>query len=344
MQGVSVVICCYNGSKRLPSTLACLAAQRVPEYIPWEVIVVDNASTDDTYQAALRSWPQGTTAQLRVVREPRLGLIYARYRGLREARYECISLIDDDNWVNPDWVQVAGEVMSRYPYVGACGGLNQTAFDILPPWWFEDYQNNYAVGTQGLEAGDVTSNRGYLWGAGLIMRKCAWEQVYNNGLCPLLTGHKGGRLTRGEDSELCYALRLLGWRLWYEPRLRLRHFLPAHRLNWRYLRSLSRGDGASTVFHDTYLFVLNNTIVDSGDEPTQKWKYQTRHVLKELFSMRGKLFLSFFHSLEGDPDVLLVEKRIGRLLELLRRRRTFDIGIQRNTRCYVEKKPATCIV
>lgn len=43
-------------------------------------------------------------APLRVVLEPRLGSNLARERGLREARYELVSFIDDDNWVNENWV------------------------------------------------------------------------------------------------------------------------------------------------------------------------------------------------------------------------------------------------
>src|SRR6266568_2014628 len=94
--GVSVVICCHNSAKRLAATLAQLVAQRVPSEIPWEVIVIDNASTDGTAQVAAACWPAVNCVPLRIISEPRLGLTYARQRGFREAKYEFISFVDDD--------------------------------------------------------------------------------------------------------------------------------------------------------------------------------------------------------------------------------------------------------
>src|SRR5690348_8092021 len=72
--GISVVICTYNGAERLPQTLAHLAAQEDTGTIAWEVLVVDNASTDDTAEVARRCWPADAPAPLRVVGEPRMGL------------------------------------------------------------------------------------------------------------------------------------------------------------------------------------------------------------------------------------------------------------------------------
>src|SRR6185437_5482655 len=66
--GVSVVICTYNGAARLPRTLAHLAAQENTGAIAWEVLVVDNASTDDTAEVARRCWPAHAPAPLRIVR------------------------------------------------------------------------------------------------------------------------------------------------------------------------------------------------------------------------------------------------------------------------------------
>ena len=60
------------------------------------------------------------------------------------------------------------------------------------------------------------------------------------------------RATRGslngcEDEELSLALRLAGWRFWYDPRLRLRQFLTADKLDWRHLRRRARNEGVSSV-------------------------------------------------------------------------------------------------
>jgi hypothetical protein len=63
--GVSVVICSYNGALRLATVLSHLAAQEAGAGTPWEVIVVDNASTDGTADTARRCWPAGHAAPMR---------------------------------------------------------------------------------------------------------------------------------------------------------------------------------------------------------------------------------------------------------------------------------------
>ena len=120
--GVSVIICCYNSAERLPETLRHLSAQKVPEGLPWEVVLVDNASKDDTVATARRCWPASTPAELRVVVEPEAGLSHARLRGIRGARYDLISFLDDDNWAAADWIERVHALFSSRPDLGACGG------------------------------------------------------------------------------------------------------------------------------------------------------------------------------------------------------------------------------
>jgi glycosyltransferase involved in cell wall biosynthesis len=134
--GVSVVICCHNSMARLPQTLAHLAMQQIPgDAVPWEVIVIDNGSTDQTAKIARQHWPT-TVAPLRVVAEPQLGLIHARRCGLAAARFELVSFVDDNNWVCPQWITTVAELMSQHPEVGACGGPSVAVSDGELPAWF----------------------------------------------------------------------------------------------------------------------------------------------------------------------------------------------------------------
>ena len=326
--GVSVVVCCHNSAKRLPQTLAHLIAQQVRKGLEWEVIVIDNASRDETGQVALASWPADAPAPLRVVCEPHSGLTNARYRGLAEAKYELISFVDDDNWVCPEWVQMVSEVMSEHRDLGACGGSNDGVCQVDPPWWFEGYRSSYAVGPQGSEAGDITWTRGYLWGAGLTIRKSAWQRLVEEGFRHLLSDRRGKTLNAGGDSELCFALRLAGWRLWYEPRLRLRHSLPANRLKWNYLRRLHRGFGASSVGFDPYLFAPQKSPESLEGQTKQAWRRESLEVLKRLRQDRNKVFKLLYHGVEGDPEALATERLIGRLSQLLRRRDAYDMSFR----------------
>ena len=325
--GVSVVVCCHNSAKILPETLACLANQRTADNVIYEVIVVDNASTDATAQIAERAWPQGHRIPLRVVRESRLGLSYARHCGVDAAEYEIISFIDDDNRVCQEWVQLVAEIMTQHPEVGACGGYNEAVCESTPPEWFESYQWCYAAGAQWKEAGDVTQTRGYLWGAGLSIRKVAWQQLISNGFRSLLVDRQGTSLGAGGDAELCFALRLAGWRLWYEPRLRLRHFITERRLKWQYLRLLNRGFGVASVGTDPYEIALKNGRPGIKERLRRTWSWRTLATLKCLARQPVKLLLSFQHPLENDPDVLALESHWGRFTELLRKRGIYGLSV-----------------
>ena len=74
--GITAAICTHNGAARLPATLRRLGLQSVPTEIPWEVVLIDNASTDGTADVARACWPAAVRPQLRVVSEDRLGLSY----------------------------------------------------------------------------------------------------------------------------------------------------------------------------------------------------------------------------------------------------------------------------
>ncbi len=323
--GVSVVICCHNSAERLPNTFAHLSAQKVPADLLWEVIVVDNASTDATADVARRHWPKDARAPLRVVNEPQTGLTHARQRGFAEAKYDIICFIDDDNWVCPEWVATVTDLMTTHPDVGACGGTGEAVPETDLPWWFETFQGHYAVGPQSAEAGDVTWTRGYLWGAGLAIRKAAWSQLIEKGYRSLLTDRQGASLSSGGDTELCFALRSAGWRLWYEPRLKFKHLLPAARLQWSYLRGLHRGFGAAEAVLDTYQFARKGGLAKRKGRFLQNVCLRQMLIeTKALLRFRGKLLRDLWQPLEGDPDVLDIEQLKGKISELLRTRNSYE--------------------
>jgi glycosyltransferase involved in cell wall biosynthesis len=301
-----------------------LLDQKCKASIPWEVIVVDNASTDGTSDFVYKFWSNNILAELHVVRESRLGLSYARQRGFQEAKYECVSFVDDDNWVAPDWVENVYNVMSEHPEAGACGGKSEAVFEAEPPAWFKRHQGKYAVGNQGEISGDVTWTRGYLWGAGLTIRKSAWLSLLSNGFQPALIGRSGKILSAGEDSELCLALRLAGWKLWYDEKLSLKHFLPAGRLQWGYLRKLVRGFGSSSVELSPYLIAHAKDFKDLQGRTGKIWIWKLRAELEVLWQLRRKWFRSQKQLFDDDDEVLEIEHLIGSLTTLLSQRNHFD--------------------
>jgi glycosyltransferase involved in cell wall biosynthesis len=309
--GVSIVVCCFNSATRLPKVIEHLIKQVHVKNIPWEVIIVDNASTDMTAEVAKSLWPQDFAVPMSVHYESRPGLSHARQRGILESNCEIISFIDDDNWVCPSWVSTVMRVMFEHPEVGACGGRNEQVTEAEQPEWFELYRGCYAVGEQKEITGDLTWTRGYLWGAGLTIRKRAWQQLIEKGFSPLLKDRSGFDLTSGGDTELCLALRLAGWRLWYESDLSLKHYLPLDRLNWKYLRKLNRGFGMASVDLDPYKISANDfskliNILKS------KWIINALYITLRLLKCLKYLIRYERELFEADEDIITTEVLIGR--------------------------------
>jgi len=256
--GVSVIICTYNGAERLGEAIGHLSRQQLDAEIPWEVIVVDNASTDDSALIAETAWKEERTA-LKVIREPRQGLSHARRAGIKEAQYEYLSFIDDDNWVDRRWVQTVYEILHTKSDVGVCGGQIEAICETSPPSWFERFSESYAVGKQQETTGFVTDERGYLWGAGLNLKRSVFRFAAQQGFRSFLTGRKGESASAGEDTEICFAYRMTGCKLWYDERLRLKHFIPKTRLTWSNLCKMFRGFGAADLILDMYRRALSST-------------------------------------------------------------------------------------
>jgi glycosyltransferase involved in cell wall biosynthesis len=328
IHGVSVIVCCYNAAQRLPDTLRYLALQVVSFSIPWEVIIVNNASTDNTAEVAVDQWQQlNSPAQLSVVEQSIPGLNAAREKGFREAHYEFVIMCDDDNWLDKNYIQIAHEIMCAHPSIGVLGGDIQAQCEVEPPPWFVAFQQSYAVGKQGKLSGDITNQRGFIWGAGAVVRRSAWLSVLENGFQSLLTDRKGATLSAGGDAEMCMVLRLCGWKLWYDSRLFLFHFVPASRLKWSYLRKLHYGFGASDTWKESYLFFLDSRRQSRIGSLGRFWQWRLMGDLKNLLPLLYDL-LRTKSIPEGNGNVLKLETWKGRVKELLRARNAYNRSFQ----------------
>jgi hypothetical protein len=129
--------------------------------------------------------------------------------------------------------------------VGACGGRIQEICEVDPPGWFDTFKVALAISPNDETYGWITDPDKYLAGAGLSIRQSALRDIFALGFTPTMAGRTGTFLLSGEDLELGAALRLAGWKLWREESLTVKHFIPASRLTWPYMKSLYYGFGAS---------------------------------------------------------------------------------------------------
>lgn len=252
--GVSVVVCCFNSAEVIVPTIRSVAGQAIPPGTGYEVILVDNNCTDDTMRLAKGAWA-GTGHPLRIVKETEPGLIHARKAGVAAANYHILLFIDDDNILAPDWIGRLPGLYSRRPDVGGIGGYIEPLLEGEKPAWFDKFSGMYAC-TPAHENPDVSTCKQTLFGAGLSLRTEAARQVFASDLPFFLVGRTRDTLNRGDDSEICLRIGLLGWKLWYENSLKLKHAILKQRINWGYVLRARRGGGHADLILKIYQDLL----------------------------------------------------------------------------------------
>ncbi|MGF7216168.1 glycosyltransferase involved in cell wall biosynthesis [Spirosoma lacussanchae] len=252
--GVSIIVCTYNGASRLAPTLLHIAKQKTPDTLKWEVILIDNKSTDNSASIAKELWNSyDCDVDFRIVHQPIQGLSFARDMGFQEARYEYILMCDDDNWLNDDYVETAYSIMNSYPTVGILGGHGNLVYETSPPDWV----TNYPIHASGSQVYKFNLVRSYgIYGAGCVLRKSAYQTLKESGFEFTLTDRLGSELSSGGDIELCYAIALAGYAVYYDHRLQFQHFIPYKRTTWEYCIKYVNDSSLSHIVLEPFKILL----------------------------------------------------------------------------------------
>ncbi len=244
----SVIICTYNRCNMVLSTLASLRRQTLP-YSYFEVIVVDNGSSDDSLQK-IHAYVNASTTherspehtwQVRCLEEPRNGLAYARNKGLQAARGEIAVLLDDDTLAIPSFLT---HLLHAYEATGAdaIGGRVELRWEAARPYWLTD---------------DLLSMLGYF--APSLSRmplpemlsfstsnfSVKIEALRSVGPFSPFLSKRLHAPARVEGAELCQRLRSAGYTLWYEPGAAVVHRVPAARLQRAFFLGRAYWEGRS---------------------------------------------------------------------------------------------------
>jgi glycosyltransferase involved in cell wall biosynthesis len=253
---LSAIIPAHNpDSGRLRRTLAGLRAQTLAAG-RWETVLVDNASAPAIDSAALAADAPGN---LRLVREPELGLTAARRRGFGEARGDIFVLVDDDNVLAADYLEKTLALLAAHPRVGALGGKSAPEFAEEPPAWTREFFQLLALRdlgdspliSTGLRPAGARRNQYPNCapiGAGMALRRAAataWLEALAGDPRRVRFDRRGEALVSGGDNDLVLTLMAAGWEVAYFPQLALTHLIPATRLDAGYLARLHHAMQAS---------------------------------------------------------------------------------------------------
>lgn len=232
----------------MPQTIRHLASQKGVDLINWEVIIVNNNSTDHTVSVALSEWKlYGLTAPFQIVDEARPGLSFARERGSAIAQYDYIIFCDDDNWLSENYVHEINQLFTIHSDVDIIGTDSYADYERQPPEWFLQHTGYYAIGCLG-GTEDITNSRGTVWGAGMAVRREKLNAFRQRNFEQVLSDRVGKKMTTGGDTELCFALRALGSKIFYTNSCFIKHYMPENRFDLKKFFELMFQNGFSSVY------------------------------------------------------------------------------------------------
>lgn len=225
---ISVVVCTYNRADLLPDCLRSLAEQTLDPH-RFEVIVVDNNSTDNTKQVVADFLHK--YSHFRLVEESRQGLSHARNCGWKEARGEYVAYVDDDARAVPDWIErIVHNFAEIVPKPIAVGGEIHPFYDVPPPAWFTD---DFELRTWGNMSGFLRPPKLMIGfsGSNMAFQRRVLEAY--EGFSSSF-GMKGAEFGIGEETDLFFKIHLKEPYFWYDPAIRVYHLTPARNMKVRY--------------------------------------------------------------------------------------------------------------
>lgn len=220
----TVVVCTYNRAELLRGAIESLLKLRMPLGGDVEILVVDNASTDQTAEV-VGGLQQNSPITLRYVFEPNQGIAHARNRGLEEARGGWVAFFDDDQIADSHWLVGLIDAANRHRTFCVGGAVKL----LLP----EDYREPLSGVCRVLLSESPANAPVQPYrdprtpGTG--------NMLLRRDLARRLGGFDVHATMGGEDTDLYRRMRREGVLAWYEPTAVIYHHVPHQRLSESYM-------------------------------------------------------------------------------------------------------------
>jgi glycosyltransferase involved in cell wall biosynthesis len=227
---ISLVICTYNRCRYLPEALKSIQSQTL-SFERFELIIIDNNSTDDTAAIAQQFIINNPQLTIRYCFEAQKGLSFARNRGIKEANAPIINYVDDDAILSPGYLEAMLQFFLVYPHaVGAGGKVIPKYEDGREPEWMSKYLYGFIGKIDfGNEIQLFTKEMKYPVGCNMAYRKTILEKA--GGFNQMLQ-------FRSDDKYIFYQVKKIATQIYFVPSAWLYHYIDAHRLEIHQFKKL----------------------------------------------------------------------------------------------------------
>ena len=238
---ISVIVCTYNRDKYLYDALSHIANNDFPAD-DYEIILVNNNSTDNTLAEAERFRHDFPNVNIKVVTEPQNGLSQARNRGIEESKGDFLVFLDDDTAVGSNYLHNINENLKKHPDTIAFGGKVVPIFETGMPKWASCWTMPlFAVTDKGKGTG-LFKGMSYPVGANMGIKRSAFEKY---GTFDTQLGRKRDMLLGGEEKDFFYRLKADKQKIYYFGDIAVEHLIPATRTTYDYIKNIGIGIGIS---------------------------------------------------------------------------------------------------
>lgn len=277
---LSIIVCTYNRDKYLYGALKCIAENGFPADA-YEIILVNNMSTDNTEAECQRFGHDYPDVNFHYFVETSQGLSFARNRGIKESRGETLLFLDDDSYIQQDYLKNLQRQLNDHPEADAFGGKIDPIFESgEAPKWLSKWNYSWV---SAIDIGDKVcqfEGKAFPIGANMGIRKAMIEKtgVFNTQL-----GRSKKNLMGGEEKDLFERIRQQEGLIYYFPDVIVNHVIPPTRTTKDYVKRLGEGVGRSERIRTLGV---------------SKWKYLKR-LVSELVKWGGTTILWLGFALKG---------------------------------------------
>lgn len=297
---ISVVICTYNRCVYIKDAMESLYNQTLPKD-QYEVIIVNNNSTDHTEQVCRTFLAEHPLAHYLYLNESRQGASFARNTGAAHAGSSLLCFMDDDAIADKDYLEKIVAFFEHYPDAGGLGGRIIPRYIPSEPRWMSHYVSSLVGHFHYSDHVSIFSTNKYPLESNMIIRKADFDAIH--GFNPALPGVAGTLRIGGEGKDFFFRLKALGRTIYYDPSIRVQHVVEVPKLTREYMYRVASGIGRGERVR----------MKEKGE-----WAFYKK-IIEYIFKLGASVVLGIKYTLQGTPlkAVPVIRFRIDALKGLL---------------------------